>query len=82
MSSPATVAVECDVPTAQTVTAFVHRLGGPVDVIGFDAEGDRVGVIVNPITADEVEVIDPTGTAVRLRATPAADEDDAQPETD
>lgn len=63
---------ECE--STGVVTAFVHNLGGDVDVIGYDDAGDRVGVIVNPITDNEVEVIDSTETAVRLVATPAADE--------
>lgn len=73
----ATPVAECDVPTEQDIVSFVHRLGGPVDVVAFDAEGNRVGVIANPITDDEVEVVDPTGLAVRLRATPAVEDDEA-----
>lgn len=72
-----TAVAECDVPFQQDIIAFVHRLGGPVDVVGLTAEGEQIGVIANPITADEVEVVDPTGTAVRLRATPAADDEES-----
>ena len=62
-------------PTAECtsdgqVTAFVHNLGTlDVVVTGFDAAGERVGVIVNPITENEAEVIDPGENAVRLVAT-------------
>lgn len=69
--------VECDVPAGQPIVEFMHRLNGPVDVIGYDAEGNRIGVITNPITDDEIEVVDVTGTVIRLVATlaPAEPED-------
>lgn len=75
MSTPP-ISVTCE--AAGTVTPFVHNLGGPVDVIGYDATDERVGVIVNPITDDEVEVIDPSGLAIRLVATPAVPEDPSE----
>lgn len=75
--APTPAVVECE--AASGITPFVHNLGGPVDVIGITAEGETIGVIANPITDDEVEVVDPTGTAVRLRATPAAEEEQETP---
>jgi hypothetical protein len=68
MSAP-TATAECELAALQDSHRFMHRLGGPVDVVGYTPEGDRIGVIVVEIDEDEVEVVDNTGTAVRLVAT-------------
>lgn len=63
-----TPTAELAVDGSEDIIAWKHRLGGPVAVIGYDAAGNRIGVIDNPITDDEVEIVDVTGTVVRLVA--------------
>jgi hypothetical protein len=73
--------VETEVPTVtirtdgRHIIEFIHRLGGPVDVVGYDQQGMRVGVIANEISPDEVEVIDVAGTAFRLVASRTVDDE-------
>lgn len=74
MSTPEPTTARIEVEPAGVITPIRHRLGGPVDVIGYDATGERVGVIVNPIDEDEVDVIDNTGLAVKLVVTPAVED--------
>lgn len=61
--------LDVDPLTAPDIIPWKHRLGGPVDVVGYGADGERIGVIYNWITDDEVEVIDGVGVVVRLVAT-------------
>lgn len=58
-----------DVKPDDQIVAFIHGLGGPVEITAFDADGDRVGYLVaNPISDVETEVIVIPGTATRLVA--------------